>query len=86
MRAHDDIDSAAELDLMLALAERELKFLFAHFTARREVAQSVTGQEFLEHIATALIASQRLRFEITAIDDQDAAVRAAADFHKRGGS
>jgi hypothetical protein len=77
-------DKAMELDIMLALANRELTFLRDHFAARPEVAETTTGEEFLETLEVALIALGRLRFENEGSNRvDDSAVQSAIAFMKR---
>lgn len=51
------------LDVMLALADHELRFLRGHFGAVSEIADCASGAEFLEALDVSLVALTRVRLE-----------------------
>lgn len=60
---NDAAHGANTLDVMLGLADRELRFLRHRFEASGEIAQSTTGAEFIDALSIAALALTRLRLE-----------------------
>jgi hypothetical protein len=61
-----DLDDGATLEIMLALAERELGFLIEHFNAR-DVGATTSGAELIEALEVAKLAALRVRSELPAL-------------------
>lgn len=70
---------AAELDVMLTLADRELAFLRTHFAGCEDLAGTDSGAEFLETLDIAQLALARVRIERATPPGTDADASALHD-------